>query len=75
MPIIILSLLSHSEQIHALKLLLGPTDYHPKLKTSLRDQWLATRPIRPSLLGEILKCSFLARYEHPKLNRLVNHYS
>lgn len=72
LPIIILSLLSHLSRSMRWKLLMEPMDYHPKLKNVFAVTmvgYLANSAI--PRLGEILKCSFLARYEHLKLNRLV----
>jgi glycosyltransferase 2 family protein len=71
-PIIFMSLLSHLSRSYRWKLLLEPLDYYPKIKNVFAVTmvgYLANSAI--PRLGEILKCTFLAKYEHIKVDKLV----
>lgn len=72
LPVIIMSLLSHISRSMRWKLLLEPLGYNPALKNVLAVTmvgYLANAAV--PRLGEILKCTFLARYEHLKVDKLV----
>ncbi|HPH85303.1 MAG TPA: lysylphosphatidylglycerol synthase transmembrane domain-containing protein [Ferruginibacter sp.] len=71
-PIIIMSLLSHISRSMRWKLLMEPLGYKPSLKNVFSVTmvgYLANAAI--PRLGEILKCTFLARYERLKVDKLV----
>lgn len=71
-PVIIMSLLSHLSRSMRWKLLLEPMDYQPKLKNVFAVTmvgYLANSAV--PRLGEILKCTLLARYEKMKVDKLV----
>ncbi len=71
-PIIFMSLLSHLSRAYRWKLLLEPLDYYPKIKNVFAVTmvgYLANAAI--PRLGEILKCTFLSKYEHIKVEKLV----
>lgn len=71
-PIVIMSLLSHLSRAIRWKYLMEPLDYKPKLKnvfSVVMIGYLANSAI--PRLGEILKCTFLARYEKLKVEKLV----
>lgn len=71
-PIVIMSLLSHISRSMRWKLLMEPLGYDPKLKNVFAVTmvgYLANAAI--PRLGEILKCTFLARYEKLKVDKLV----
>jgi glycosyltransferase 2 family protein len=71
-PIVFMSLLSHLSRSYRWKLLLEPLDYYPKIKNVFAVTmvgYLANAAI--PRLGEILKCTFLAKYEHIKVDKLV----
>ncbi len=71
-PIIFMSLLSHLSRAYRWKLLLEPLDYYPKIKNVFAVTmvgYLANAAI--PRLGEILKCTFLSKYEHIKVDKLV----
>ena len=71
-PIVIMSLLSHLSRSMRWKLLLERLDYHPKLKNVFMVTmvgYLANSAV--PRLGEVLKCTFLARYEKLKVDKLV----
>lgn len=71
-PIICMTLLSHLSRSYRWKLLLEPLEYHPKIKNVFAVTmvgYLANAAI--PRLGEVLKCTFLARYEHIKVDKLV----
>lgn len=71
-PIVIMSLLSHLIRAVRWKYLMEPLDYHPKLKnifSVVMIGYLANSAI--PRLGEILKCTFLARYEKLNVGKLV----
>lgn len=64
LPVIVLSLLSHLSRAMRWKLLLEPLDYKPSLKnvfSVIMVGYLANAAV--PRLGEILKCTILARYE------------
>ena len=71
-PIIIMSLLSHLSRSMRWKLLMEPMEYKPALKNVFAVTmvgYLANSAV--PRLGEILKCTFLARYEKLKFDKLV----
>lgn len=71
-PIICMSLLSHLSRSYRWKLLLEPLGYYPKIKNVFAVTmvgYLANAAI--PRLGEILKCTFLSKYEHIKVDKLV----
>ncbi len=71
-PIVIMSLLSHLSRSARWKLLMEPLGYKPALKNVFAATmvgYLANSAI--PRLGEILKCSILARYEKLKIDKLV----
>ena len=71
-PIVFMSLLSHLSRAYRWKLLLEPLDYYPKIKNVFAVTmvgYLANAAI--PRLGEILKCTFLSKYEHIKVEKLV----
>ncbi|MEP7236401.1 MAG: lysylphosphatidylglycerol synthase transmembrane domain-containing protein [Ferruginibacter sp.] len=71
-PIIIMALLSHLSRAIRWKYLMEPLDYDPKLKNVfavVMVGYLANSAI--PRLGEILKCTFLARYEKLNVGKLV----
>ncbi len=70
-PVIMMSLLSHLSRSMRWKILMGPLDYKPALKNVFAVTmvgYLANSAI--PRLGEILKCSLLARYEKLKFDKL-----
>lgn len=71
-PIVIMALLSHLSRAIRWKYLMEPLDYKPSLKnvfSVVMIGYLANAAI--PRLGEILKCTFLARYEKLKVEKLV----
>jgi uncharacterized protein (TIRG00374 family) len=71
-PISIMSIMSHISRSMRWKLLMDPLDFHPKLRNVFMVTmvgYLANAAI--PRLGELLKCTFLARYEKLKLDKLV----
>lgn len=71
-PIIFMCLLSHLSRSYRWKLLLEPLEYYPKIKNVFAVTmigYLANAAI--PRLGEILKCTFLSKYEHIKVDKLV----
>lgn len=71
-PVVLMALLSHLSRSMRWKLLLEQLGYHPKLKNLFMVTmvgYLANSAV--PRLGEILKCTFLARYEKLKVHRLV----
>ncbi len=71
-PVAIMSLLSHLSRAMRWKLLLEPLGYKPALKNLFSVTmvgYLANAAV--PRLGEILKCTFLARYEKLKADKLV----
>lgn len=72
LPIIFMSLLSHFFRAVRWKYLMEPLGYHPSLKnvfSVVMVGYLANSAV--PRLGEILKCTFLARYEKLKVEKLV----
>jgi hypothetical protein len=70
-PVILMSLLSHLSRSMRWKLLMEPLNYHPALKNVFAVTmvgYLANSAI--PRLGEVLKCSLLARYEKLKIDKL-----
>ena len=71
-PIVIMSLLSHLSRAVRWKYLMEPLGYQPKLKnvfSVVMIGYLANSAI--PRLGEILKCTFLARYEKLNVGKLI----
>jgi len=71
-PIVFMSLLSHLSRSMRWKLLMEQLGYHPKLKNVFAVTiigYLANAAV--PRLGEILKCTFLSRYEKLKVDKLV----
>lgn len=71
-PVVFMSLLSHLSRAMRWKLLLEQLGYEPKLKNMFSVTmigYLANAAI--PRLGEILKCTFLSKYEKLKVDKLV----
>lgn len=71
-PIVFMSLLSHLSRSMRWKLLMEPMGFQPALKNVFAVTmvgYLANSAV--PRLGEILKCTFLARYEKLKVDKLV----
>lgn len=71
-PIVIMSALSHLSRSMRWKLLMEPMGFKPALKNVFAVTmigYLANSAV--PRLGEILKCTFLARYEKLKVDKLV----
>ena len=71
-PVVVMSLLSHISRSMRWKLLMEPLGYNPALKNVFAVTmvgYLANAAV--PRLGEILKCSFLAKYEDLKMDKLV----
>ena len=71
-PIVFMALLSHLSRAYRWKLLLEPLEYYPKIKNVFAVTmvgYLANAAI--PRLGEILKCTFLSKYEKIKVDKLV----
>lgn len=71
-PVVVMCLLSHISRSMRWKLLMEPLGYAPKLKNVFAVTmvgYLANSAV--PRLGEILKCTFLARYENLKTDKLV----
>ena len=71
-PVVIMNLLSHLSRSMRWKLLMEPLDYRPKLKNVFAVTmvgYLANGAV--NRLGEVLKCTFLAKYEHLKADQLI----
>jgi uncharacterized protein (TIRG00374 family) len=71
-PIAIMSILSHVSRSMRWKLLMEPLGYKPKLSNLFLVTmigYLANAAI--PRLGELLKCTFLAKYENLKVDKLV----
>ena len=71
LPVFIMSMLSHLSRAMRWKIILEPLDYKPKLKNvfaSLMVGYLANAAV--PRLGELLRCTFLARYEKLKVDKL-----
>ena len=70
-PVIVMSLLSHLSRSMRWKLMMEPLGYHPALRNVFAVTmvgYLANSAI--PRLGEVLKCSLLARYEKFKIDKL-----
>ncbi len=70
-PVVLMSLLSHLSRSMRWKLMMEPLDYNPALKNVFAVTmvgYLANSAI--PRLGEVLKCSLLARYEKLKIDKL-----
>lgn len=70
-PVVIMSLLSHLSRSMRWRLLLEPLDYHPKLSNTFAATmvgYFANSAI--PRLGEVLKCTFLSRYEKLKFEKV-----
>ncbi|MDB5200712.1 MAG: hypothetical protein JWQ27_121 [Ferruginibacter sp.] len=71
-PVVIMILLSHLSRAMRWKLLMEPLGYQPKLKNVFAVTmvgYLANSAV--PRLGEVLKCTFLSRYEKLKVDKLV----
>lgn len=71
-PVIVMCLLSHLSRSYRWKLLLEPLGYYPKIKNVFAVTmvgYLANAAF--PRLGEVLKCTFLSKYEHIKVDKLV----
>jgi len=71
-PVIIAIFLGHISRAMRWKLMMDPLGYNPALKNVFAVTmigYFANAAI--PRLGEILKCTFLARYEHLKVDKLV----
>lgn len=71
-PVVLLTLLSHFSRAVRWKLLMEPLNYNPKIKNVFSVILLGyfANAAFPRL-GEILKCTFLAKYEQLKVDKLV----
>ncbi|MEO7044580.1 MAG: lysylphosphatidylglycerol synthase transmembrane domain-containing protein [Ferruginibacter sp.] len=71
-PVVIMCLLSHLSRAMRWKLLMEPLGYNPKLKNVFAVTMVGyLANIAVPRLGEILKCTFLTRYEDVKTDKLV----
>lgn len=71
-PVVLISLLSHLSRAMRWKLLMKPLNYRPALKnvfSVVMVGYLANAAV--PRLGEVLKCTLLARYEKLHFDRLV----
>lgn len=71
-PIVFMNLLSHLSRAYRWKLLLEPLEYYPRIKNVFAVTmvgYLANAAF--PRLGEVLKCTFLSKYEHIKVDKLV----
>ena len=71
-PVVIMNLLSHLSRSMRWKLLMQPLGYKPKLKNVFSVTmvgYLANAAV--PRLGEVLKCTFLAKYEKLKADKLI----
>lgn len=71
-PVVLMSILSHLSRAMRWKLLMEPLGYKPSLKnlfSVIMVGYLANAAV--PRLGEVLKCTFLAKYENLKVDRLV----
>ncbi len=71
-PIVFMNLASHLSRSYRWKLLLEPMGYHPKIKNVFAVTmigYLANSAV--PRLGEILKCTFLSKYEKIKVDHLI----
>ena len=70
-PVVFMSILSHLSRSLRWKLLMEPLQYHPSTKNAFASTmvgYLANAAI--PRLGEVLKCSLLAKYEKLKIDKL-----
>jgi hypothetical protein len=70
-PVVVMSILSHLSRSMRWKLMMETLDYHPALKNVFSVTmvgYLANSAI--PRLGEVLKCTLLARYEKLKIDKL-----
>ena len=70
-PVVCMSILSHLSRSMRWKLLMEPLNYFPSLKNTFASTmvgYLANAAV--PRLGEVLKCSLLARYEKLKIDQL-----
>lgn len=70
-PVVFMSILSHLSRSMRWKLLMEPLHYHPSTRNAFASTmigYLANAFI--PRLGEVLKCSLLARYEKLKIDKL-----
>jgi uncharacterized protein (TIRG00374 family) len=70
-PVVFMSILSHLSRSMRWKLLMEPLQYYPSTKNAFASTmvgYLANAAI--PRLGEVLKCSLLARYEKLKIDKL-----
>ena len=70
-PVVVISLLSHISRAMRWKLLMEPLNYRPSLKnlfSVIMVGYLANAAV--PRLGEVLKCTFLARYEKLHVDKL-----
>ena len=72
LPVVIISLLVYVSRAMRWKLLMEPLGYNPSLKNTFAVTMIGyfANAAVPRL-GEILKCTFLARYEKLKVDRLI----
>jgi uncharacterized protein (TIRG00374 family) len=71
-PVALMSVLSHISRCLRWRLLMEPLHYHPRLSNLFAVTmigYLANAAV--PRLGEILKCTFLAKYEKLKVDKLV----
>lgn len=71
-PVVVMCLASHISRSMRWKLLMEPLGYKPKLKNAFAVTmvgYLANAAV--PRLGEVLKCSLLARYENLKTDKLI----
>lgn len=71
-PVVIMSLLSHLSRAMRWKMLMEPLGYKPKLKNVFAVTMIGYL-VNAALprFGEIVKCTFLSRYEKLKFDKLV----
>ena len=71
-PVVIMNLASHLARAYRWKLLMEPLDFHPSTKNTFAVTmvgYLANSAV--PRLGEVLKCSMLAKYENLKTDKLI----
>lgn len=71
-PVILIALLSYVSRAIRWKILMEPMGYHPSLKNALAATfigYLANAAV--PRLGEVLKCSILAKYEKIRVDKLI----
>ena len=72
LPIVIMGLISHYIRALRWKLLMEPLDFYPKTKnvfSAVMVGYLANSAV--PRLGEVLKCTILAKYEKLKVDKLL----